>query len=84
MDLRFVYRVDGTLLNPDDGCPIARGNIDESGDHHMLESHSPLSNAPLFASPLIERKQLPGVSEPIRDTRSPTYFAISLEVCDMP
>ena len=84
MDLRFIYGVGGTLLNPDDGCPIARGNINESGDHHVLELHSSLSKAPLFASPFVKRKQLPGVSEPTRDMRSPTYFAISLEVCDMP
>ena len=77
-------RTDGALLDQDDGRPRAGGNVNERGDHHAFELHSPLSKAPLFASLVIEREQLPGVSASVRDTVLPTYFAIILEVYNMP
>jgi hypothetical protein len=71
-------------LDIDDGGPRARGYVDESGDHHAVKLHSPLSKAPLVVKPVVERKQLSNISEPLRERRLLTYITIGLEICDMP
>lgn len=77
--------IGGTLLDVDDGRPRAGGNVDECGNHHAFEHHSPLAKAPLFANPVVKRKQLfPNISEPLRERGLLTYTAVSLEICDMP
>jgi hypothetical protein len=46
------------LLDPDDGGPRTGGNVDESGDHHAVKLHSPLSKTPLFTKPVVEWEYL--------------------------
>ena len=76
--------VSGGLLDVDDGRPRARGDVNESGDHHTFELHSPLPKAPLLANSVIEWEQLLDVSEPVRKGGLPTYDAVGLEICYMP
>ena len=47
-------------LETDNRGPGAGGNVGESSDHHVLEGHSPLSEAPLLANPVIKWEQLLG------------------------
>jgi hypothetical protein len=75
-------------LDADDGGPRAGGHVDECGDHHTLEHHSPLFKAPLFISPFVapavEREQLYNVSEPLQGMRLRTYVAIGREISNVP
>jgi hypothetical protein len=71
-------------LNPDDGGPRARGNVDDSSDHHAVELHSPLSKSPPVVKPVVKREQLSNISEPLRERRLLTYITIILEICNMP
>ena len=50
----------------------------------MPELHSPVSETPLFANPVVEREQLPGVGELIRGRRSETHIAVFFEVFNVP
>jgi hypothetical protein len=82
---RAADGISGTLINVDDGRPRAVGNVNECGNHHAFEHHSPLAKAPLSANPVVKRKQLfPNISEPLRERGLLTYTAVSLEICNMP
>ena len=50
----------------------------------MLELHLPLTKAPLFVDPVVEREQLLSISKPVRERRSETHIAVGLEACDVP
>ena len=75
-------------LDADDGRPRAGGHVDECGDHHTLEHHSPLFKAPLFISrfgtPAVEREQLYNVSELLQGMSLRTYVAIGPEISNVP
>lgn len=74
----------GVLFDEDDRRPGAIGNVDESGDHHVLEFHLPLPKTPLFVKVVVEREQLPSLNEPVRGRKMETHVAVCLEVRNMP